>query len=102
MQEVTDFTGIQITRKAAPWRDRFRAYRIVLDGLQVGEIRNGQTVDFPVSPGRHELHLKIDWAGSKVLTFEVSADEIVRFRCEPEATSFSAAPNVISSFRRSG
>jgi hypothetical protein len=38
-----------------------RAYKVVVDGKTVGEIRNGETKEFPMSAGQHDVSLKIDW-----------------------------------------
>ena len=73
---------IRISRKAA-FQDRFRAYKIVLDDEEIGTIRANETREFEVSPGKHTLVIKIDWATSntiefthgekdKILDFEVS------------------------------
>jgi hypothetical protein len=99
---VTELGGIEIVRKRAPWRDRGRAYKIILDGSKVGKIRNGQTINLPVSPGRHGLRLKVDWVGSDVLTFYAGGDEVVRFECEPNGTAVTGLWDVISWFLRSG
>ena len=54
---------VGITR-VSEFRDRLRAYKIVLDGVVTSEIRTGQEINFEVSPGKHRLFLKIDWCGS--------------------------------------
>jgi hypothetical protein len=99
---VNDLGGIEIVRKSARWRDKLRAYKIILDGSEVSKIRNGQTINLPVSPGQHVLRLKVDWVGSDVQTFYAGADEVVRFECEPNGTAVTALWDVISSFMRSG
>jgi hypothetical protein len=60
--------------------DWLRAYKILLDGEVVGQIRNGREVVLEVPPGRHELSLKIDWAGSNTLTFD-AAEGPLYFDC---------------------
>jgi hypothetical protein len=100
-EDVTE-RSIEIARRPALWRDRLRAYKVILDGSEVGKIRDGQAIDLRVSPGKHDLRLKIDWSGSQGLTFEASASEIIRFECEPSGTALTAAFGVISSFRKSG
>lgn len=44
--------------------DRFRVYKVVLDGDVIGKIKNGQQIELDVPPARHRLHLKIDWCRS--------------------------------------
>jgi hypothetical protein len=74
---------IRINRQAAYWRDTLRAYKVVVDGEEVGRIRDGETLDFVVPPGSHRLRLKIDWTGSKELTFLVRHGEIRSFSSSP-------------------
>jgi hypothetical protein len=41
-----------------------RAHKVVLDGDVVGKVKNGETVEFELPPGRHTLHPKIEWCRS--------------------------------------
>jgi hypothetical protein len=70
---------IKIKRESG-YVDRFRAYKVVLDGDVIGEIKNGQEVEFAISPGSHQLHLKIDWCRSNIVNFE-TAGKLVNFAC---------------------
>ena len=64
---------LRLTRDSG-YADRARAYKVILDGAEIGEIRNGETRDYPISAGRHELRLKIDWCGSNVVEFTAEGD----------------------------
>jgi hypothetical protein len=66
---------IEITRKNE-WINRFRNYRIYLDGQKIGTISNNETREFEVPSGQHTLTAKIDWCGSKTHSF--SANEVER------------------------
>jgi hypothetical protein len=59
--------------------DRIRAYRVVVDGNTVGKIGDGETKEFPVSAGPHNLSIKIDWCGSKAVPFTVAEGEVLAF-----------------------
>ena len=61
------------------YADRMRAYKVILDGVIIGEIRNGQTKEFLVAPGDHQLSLKIDWCGSKAVAFTAAEGETPLF-----------------------
>ena len=61
------------------YADRMRAYQVLLDGKNIGGIRNGETKDFPVSEGEHLLSLKIDWCGSKTIKFFVADGDTTTF-----------------------
>ena len=73
--------SIQISRDSG-YADRLRKYAIVLDGQKVGELSDGETSRIPVSPGPHELAVRIDWCGSKPLRFTVGENETATFRVE--------------------
>ena len=62
------------------WQDKVRKYKIVLDGNTLGKISEGETLAFPISNGKHELTLKIDWCRSQKLIFEKN-DSDVEFEC---------------------
>ncbi|HUU02656.1 MAG TPA: hypothetical protein VM425_14545 [Myxococcota bacterium] len=70
---------IRITRDSG-YADRIRAYKIVLDGNVIGEIRNGEQLELDVPPGKHKLHLKIDWCRSNFVDFETNGNT-VEFEC---------------------
>lgn len=74
---------IRIKRAAAYWRDRTRSYKIIVDHEQIGRVGDGETLDIPTSPGTHNLRLKIDWTGSKELSFSVRSGEIRVFSATP-------------------
>ena len=71
-------TNLTVVRDSG-YADRLRAYKIVLDGAVIGTIRNGDTKTFPVLPGKHSLSLKIDWCGSKPVSFVGSDGDTLTF-----------------------
>jgi len=74
------------------YADRLRAYQVILDGVKIGEIRNGQTQQFPVTPGLHAISLKIDWCGSKAIEFTVTGEDQLTF----QAKSNLRGPKLVS------
>jgi hypothetical protein len=50
---------IRLTRGKG-YADRLRAYKVVLDGQPVDDIRAGEIKDVPVTSGHHTLQLKVD------------------------------------------
>lgn len=69
-------TGLRITRPRG-WSDRIRAYRILVDGAEVGRIKESQTLDVELAPGDHRLEARIDWCAAKPLDISLAADEVV-------------------------
>lgn len=72
-----------LSRKNAKWRDRLRSYRVILDDDEVARIKRGQALELPVSAGRHEILLEIDWCSSPTVEFDAQPGEVIRFVCEP-------------------
>jgi hypothetical protein len=64
------------------YADLLRAYQVIVDGREVGEVRDGETKEFPVAGGTHQLRLKIDWCGSKTVSFTVSEMETAIFQAK--------------------
>lgn len=67
-------------KRIPAFANKLRAYKVLLDGEQVGRIKEGQEIEVPVSPGRHRLHLKIDWCWSNVVEF-TAAEQDIFFEC---------------------
>jgi hypothetical protein len=53
----------------------------VIDGDTVGDIRRGETKTVEVAPGRHEIHLEIDWAKSRNLELDLSSGDVATLTC---------------------
>ncbi len=60
--------------------DKLRAYKIMVDGAEVGTIKDGETKQFTVADGRHTVQLKIDWCTSQPITFDRGGKQI-SFQC---------------------
>ena len=71
---------IRISRNIS-WTDRFRAYKIVLDGKVIGKINQGETTEYEIPSGMHHLHLKIDWCKSNILHFNYDGKSTIYFEC---------------------
>ncbi len=62
------------------YADYVRSYSIVLDGKAIGQLKNGETRDFQIPSGNHDIRVKIDWAGSKTLKFVADDAGTTAFR----------------------
>jgi hypothetical protein len=80
---------LRVERNAAPWRDKLRRYKVVLDGKPIGKIADGGVEEFSIEPGSHTLRIKLDWAGSPTIEFEVGAGESVSWSCRPGGGAWS-------------
>jgi hypothetical protein len=70
---------IKIKRDSG-WADRFRDYKIILDGNVIGQIKNGEEKEFSIPEGDHLLSLKIDWCGSNTVSFNSNGNKL-NFEC---------------------
>ena len=75
--------SVLVRRVESGWRDRFRAYRVLIDDREVGRVNRGESVRFDLAQGRHVIQVAIDWKRSK--SFELSGDDYETrvFRCGP-------------------
>jgi hypothetical protein len=84
-------TGVlRLERAAAPWRDRARKYKVLVDAQEIGTVGDGEAQEFPLAPGEHSLRLKLDWAGSQTVPFVLAPGDVAVFRCRPGGRSWSA------------
>jgi Protein of unknown function (DUF2846) len=59
------------------WMNRARAFKVFIDGQQVGTISNGTQASFPVAPGTHKVECKVDWCSSREFEVKAAAGETV-------------------------
>lgn len=64
-------------------QDVFRRYRILLDGIQVASLKEGETVRVDVAPGSHAVQARIDWVKTPPLQVTVRQDEAVHLIVRP-------------------
>ncbi len=74
--------------------DKLRAYKVVLDGEVVCDIKNGQQMELDVSPGKHTLRLKIDWCGSNTIDFDYDGTPL-EFECGGNVTGLKSLLAVV-------
>ena len=79
-------SALIIRRAMAVWQDRARDYRIVVDGRTVGRVANGAEVRVALTPGAHQVRMKIDWCRSPDLDVVVGEGEEIRLDCGPNAS----------------
>ena len=72
---------LTLKRLRRPVGDVLRTYKVVVDGNTVGDIRRGETKTFDVPPGRHEIHLEIDFAQSRNLELNLASGDVASLTC---------------------
>ncbi len=88
--------SVIIERRKAVWRDRVRAYYVLIDGERAGKIASSETARFELSPGAHLVQLKIDWCGSPALTVDGGQD--TRLTCDAGGAAARSLVDIL--FRR--
>jgi len=76
---------LKIVRESA-YTDRLRAYKVIIDGVASGAIKNGETKEFPIAAGQHEVSLKIDWCGSRAVRFAAAEGDVLTFDARSNLT----------------
>lgn len=76
---------LAIYRYGGYWRDASRAYQVFVDGQPVGKLREFQTLSVPVSPGVHDVQLKLSWATSPSTVVQIGQGETQLLECRPGA-----------------
>jgi hypothetical protein len=49
--------------------------------MHVAKIRRGQRIELPISPGRHQVFMYINWGTSDPVELEVQPGESVQLLC---------------------
>src|SRR5262245_26768413 len=57
--------------------DRIRSYKMLVNGVQVGKIANGETLEVTVAAGTAVIEATIDWAKARPLTISTVANQTV-------------------------
>jgi hypothetical protein len=77
-----------VRRASAVWQDRYRAYKVYVDGEQRGSINADSEVHIHVAPGRHVCQLRLDWCSSPIFELEVAANKTKIVECGSNANPF--------------
>ena len=74
---------IQLKRKKE-FQSSVRDYQVFIDNNKIGTIRNNETKNFTISPGNHNMVIKIDWCSSPIFTFDIADGETINLQVEGE------------------
>ena len=77
-----------LKREHANWADIARAYKVIIDGVEVGDIKNGEIKEYELNEGFHSLQLKIDWCSSQAESFVIKNGENISATCAPAKKPF--------------
>ncbi|MBP1841743.1 hypothetical protein [Formosa algae] len=57
------------------WNNKARAIGIYIDGEKVGTINDGETQEYELENGKHEIFAKIDWCSSPKIELNIAQNE---------------------------
>ena len=72
---------ITVRRQPSLWRDRLRAYKLVVDGSSVASVGQGETKDVAIEPGHHRVWMRISWCRSRMLDIDLQDGGHARLMC---------------------
>lgn len=58
-----------------------RNFEVIIDDFHMGKIEDGGKLRIEVTPGEHEVYLKIDWCRSNKLRISLNENEHIVFNC---------------------
>jgi hypothetical protein len=82
-------TKIILTRSKT-YNAMLRKAAILVDGVKVGELGNGETLEFDVQPGAHEVRARMDWVHSAPLALNAVYGQT--YRADLQLCPFWQAP----------
>ena len=91
---------IRISREFS-YADRFRSYRIHVDGLMRGQLRAGESINIKVDAGVHTVVAKIDWCCSPAVMLKTKSKSVVNLNAGTNLTGirFFLSPIYVLLFR---
>ncbi|HWC54929.1 MAG TPA: hypothetical protein VG676_15190 [Chitinophagaceae bacterium] len=69
-----------IVSRSSEWMNRLRTYKVLINGNQVGMVKNGGTEEFSVQPGNNSVQCKVDWYSSKPFSIDIKEGETAYLR----------------------
>jgi hypothetical protein len=78
---VGDQTATLILNRHPGKRDGWRAYRVMVDGNKVAVLNEGETRELTLSPGDHEVWIKLDWTRSPKIKLNLAEASRTHLQC---------------------
>ena len=84
-----------LRRRDGTWQGLLRSYTVLVDGETAGKVAYDSEISLPVSPGTHQVRMKIDWCGSPTLSVSVGAGETKVVECGANGSPWTALYYVV-------
>ena len=72
---------LKLTHKAIGAEVRRDAYDVLVDGDRIGSVKMNDTLEIPLTTGRHTVQVRDGRKSSGTRTFDAAEGEVVTFRC---------------------
>ena len=69
-----------IIKRSSEWNNKVRKIGIYVNREKVGTINNGETQEYEIESGKHEVFAKIDWCRSQKIELNTSENETVTLK----------------------
>ena len=67
-------------RRDRGWSDKLRKYRVIVDGVVIGQLAEGGELRHTLDEGTHVIEARIDWCGSPTTQFDAAGDAVMLVR----------------------
>ena len=86
---------LRVSRDSAKWRDKWRAYTVLVDGDAFGKVKRGASISREISPGPHIAQLRINWCSSPELQIEIPSGAELHLQCGPAESDLGTARQMV-------
>ena len=73
---------IIVSRPDEAWANRFRSYKVFVDGKAAASLGRGQESTIEVTAGRHSLRATLDWGSSPTVEVELAEGDRAYVLCQ--------------------
>jgi hypothetical protein len=80
---------IEVSRECSIIGSLF-SYKIFVDGVAIGKVKNGQKKRFQIAPGLHEIYVKQNWSWFYSTKVSFLLKDFAKFSCKPKVGFFGA------------
>ncbi len=68
-----------IINRSSEFSNLLRSIDIYLGKTKIGELKNDESKEFEIEPGKHQLTAKIDWCRSEIIDLEIENNQTLRY-----------------------
>lgn len=91
--DATEASTLELRRRPGG-ADRLWAYHMIVDGLDRGRLRRGESQVVKIAPGMHEVYMRAGGGRSRAITLNMRPDEIATLVCWPNRRALRPRPHL--------